>query len=149
MATLVKSLCAVVVGTALVSSAFGQDQPQRPQNRQQRSDEPTANARGANEPEQNRENTLPIPAESKSETQHTWSAGGRSVHYTATAGNLLIRDDDNKPNGSIFYVAYTEDGADKNPTAVSDSTATHKASSSTESSPDLRSRQRLRKAILK
>src|ERR1700761_1162626 len=113
LATLVKSLCAVVVGTALVSTAFGQDQPQRPQNRQQRSDEPAANARGANEPEQNKENTLPIPAESKSETQHTWSAGGRSVHYTATAGNLLIRDDDNKPNGSIFYVAYTEDGADK------------------------------------
>ena len=38
--------------------------------------------------------------------------GGRTVHYTATAGNLLIRDDENKPNGSIFYVAYTEDGAD-------------------------------------
>ena len=34
------------------------------------------------------------------------------IHYTATAGNLLIRDDQDKANGSIFYVAYTEDGAE-------------------------------------
>ena len=34
----------------------------------------------------------------------------------------------------------------KNPTAVKDRTATDSASNSTESSPDLRSRQRLRKA---
>ncbi len=83
------------------------------ENQRQRSDEPAANAHGASEPEQNKENALPIPAENKTETQHVWSAGGRTVHYTATAGNLLIRDDENKPNGSIFYVAYTEDGADK------------------------------------
>ena len=94
MATLVKSLCAVLVGIAFAGTAFAQEQPQRPQNRQPRSDEPAATARGTNEPEQNKENTLPIPAESKSETQHTWSAGGRTVHYTATAGNLLIRDDE-------------------------------------------------------
>jgi carboxypeptidase C (cathepsin A) len=34
------------------------------------------------------------------------------IHYTATAGNLLIPDDQDKANGSIFYVAYTEDGAE-------------------------------------
>ena len=113
MATLVQSLCAVLLGTALAGNAFAQDQPQRPQSQRQRSDEPAANSRGANEPEQNEKNTLPIPAETKSETQHTWSAGSRTVHYTATAGNLLIRDDEDKANGSIFYVAYTEDGADK------------------------------------
>lgn len=109
MATLIKPLCVVLMSTSLVTAALAQDQPQRPR----RSDEPAANARAANEPEQNKENTLPVPAETKSETQHTWSAGGRTVHYTATAGNLLIRDDEDKPNGSIFYVAYTEDGADK------------------------------------
>ena len=32
------------------------------------------------------------------------------MHYTATAGNLLIKDENDKANGSIFYVAYTEDG---------------------------------------
>ncbi len=45
-------------------------------------------------------------------TKHDWSAGGRTIHYTATAGNLLVRDDKDKANGSIFYTAYTEDGAD-------------------------------------
>ena len=53
---------------------------------------------------------LPIPAETKSETKHDWTAGSRPVHYTATAGNLLIKDEEDKANGSIFYVAYTEDG---------------------------------------
>jgi carboxypeptidase C (cathepsin A) len=56
-----------------------------------------------------------IPPETKVETHHEWSAGGRSVRYTATAGNLLIKGDPGTPdadtaNGSIFYVAYTEDG---------------------------------------
>ena len=36
----------------------------------------------------------PIPAETKSETKHDWTAGGRAVHYTATAGNLVIRDEE-------------------------------------------------------
>ncbi len=59
----------------------------------------------------------PIPAETKVQTKHDWTAGARPVHYTATAGNLLIDNgegkpgDEGKPNGSIFYVAYTEDGA--------------------------------------
>ena len=55
-------------------------------------------------------NTLPIPPETTSVTKHDWSAGSRTVHYTATAGNLLIKDENDKANGSIFYVAYTEDG---------------------------------------
>jgi carboxypeptidase C (cathepsin A) len=59
-----------------------------------------------------KDGALPIPPESKSETQHEWTAGSRPIHYTATAGNLLVRaDEDNKPIGSMFYVAYTEDGA--------------------------------------
>ncbi len=72
----------------------------------------------ADEPEQNsqekKEATLPIPAETKVETRHEWTAGARPIHYTATAGTLLIRDPDNKPYGSMFYVAYTEDGAAAN-----------------------------------
>jgi carboxypeptidase C (cathepsin A) len=100
--------------TTAFTIAFAQNpQPNAPQNQpQHRPMEPAADTRQATEPEQNKENTLPIPAETKSETQHTWTAGARPVHYTATAGNLLIRDDDNHPNGSIFYVAYTEDGVD-------------------------------------
>jgi len=56
------------------------------------------------------EATLPIPPETKSETKHDWTAGSRAVHYTATAGTLLIHDEKDQPVLSMFYVAYTEDG---------------------------------------
>jgi len=59
---------------------------------------------------------IPIPKEDASVTQHQTTVGGRSIHYTATAGNLLIGKEDHdellKPYHSVFYVAYTEDGAD-------------------------------------
>lgn len=56
----------------------------------------------------------PIPPESKSDTKHVWTVGARSVHYTATAGNLLLYNEQDKAIGSVFYVAYTEDGAAPN-----------------------------------
>src|SRR5215470_16016576 len=55
---------------------------------------------------------IPVPPEASSVTKHDLTIGGQTIHYTATAGNLLIRDDQDKPNASIFYVAYTQDGAD-------------------------------------
>jgi carboxypeptidase C (cathepsin A) len=59
---------------------------------------------------------LPIPAETTAVTQHQQTLGGQTLHYTATAGNLLIGKEDHdeaeKPYHSIFYVAYTLDGAD-------------------------------------
>jgi carboxypeptidase C (cathepsin A) len=36
--------------------------------------------------------------------------GGKPIRYTATAGNLLLKGDDDQPNASVFYVAYTLDG---------------------------------------
>jgi carboxypeptidase C (cathepsin A) len=58
------------------------------------------------------EQSVPIPPETSSVTKHDWSAGGATIHYTATAGNLQLRDDKNAVNGSLFYVAYTEDGVE-------------------------------------
>lgn len=54
----------------------------------------------------------PVPAEKTSVTHHELTLGGKTLKYTATAGTLLIRDEDDKPYGSIFYVAYTLDGAE-------------------------------------
>jgi carboxypeptidase C (cathepsin A) len=54
----------------------------------------------------------PPTKEQSSVTQHTLALNGQTIHYTATAGNLIIRDDNGKPNGSMFYVAYTQDGAE-------------------------------------
>jgi carboxypeptidase C (cathepsin A) len=50
--------------------------------------------------------------ENTTATSHQVTVAGRVLHYTATAGTLTIRDDDGKPTGSMFYVAYTLDGAD-------------------------------------
>ena len=59
---------------------------------------------------------IPIPKEETAITQHQQTVGGRTIHYTATVGNLLLNKEDHdqleKPYHSIFYVAYTEDGAD-------------------------------------
>jgi carboxypeptidase C (cathepsin A) len=59
---------------------------------------------------------IPIPPETNSVTQHQQTIGGQTIHYTATAGNLLIskeeHDQNEKAYHSIFYVAYTQDGAD-------------------------------------
>ena len=61
----------------------------------------------------------PIPPEKPVATHHEMNLGGKTLKYTATAGNLLIRDEEDKPYGSIFYVAYTLDGAEAGSRPVS------------------------------
>jgi carboxypeptidase C (cathepsin A) len=63
--------------------------------------------------------TAPIPPEKPSATRHEMTLAGRSLRYTATAGTLIIRDEDDKPYGSMFYVAYTLDGAEARTRPVS------------------------------
>ncbi|MDQ2924159.1 MAG: peptidase S10 [Acidobacteriota bacterium] len=109
------SATSLALTLAVSSTLFAQETPRPRRNMEptaepsQATEKPQANEKS--EKNEKSENTLPIPAESKSETKHAWTVGARPVHYTATAGNLLIRDENDKPNGSIFYVAYTEDGA--------------------------------------
>ena len=47
-----------------------------------------------------------LPKPESSVTQHRFGVGGKSFDYTATAGTLTIRDDEDKPIASIGYVAY-------------------------------------------
>src|ERR1700676_3417713 len=47
-----------------------------------------------------------LPKPESSVTQHRFGVGGKSFDYTATAGTLIIRDDEDKPTASIGYVAY-------------------------------------------
>jgi len=51
----------------------------------------------------------PVPPESSVTTKHELALGGKTFKYTATAGTLLIRDDEDRPNASVFYVAYAAD----------------------------------------
>ena len=51
--------------------------------------------------------------ETEAVTRHSIAAHGRTIRYTATAGTLTIRNDQGMPTASLFYVAYTADGADR------------------------------------
>jgi carboxypeptidase C (cathepsin A) len=48
-----------------------------------------------------------LPTAQASVTQHRLSLGGKAFDYTATAGVLIVRDDDDKPIAGIGYTAYT------------------------------------------
>jgi len=61
----------------------------------------------------------PVPPEKPVATHHELALGGKTLKYTATAGTLIIRDEEDKPYGSIFYVAYTLDGAEAQSRPVS------------------------------
>ena len=53
---------------------------------------------------------VPVPRERAVSTQHSVTIGGRTIRYTATAGTILLRNRQNQPIASMFYVAYTKDG---------------------------------------
>jgi carboxypeptidase C (cathepsin A) len=41
----------------------------------------------------------------------TATIAGRRIEYTATAGTILLKDQDGQPKASIFFIAYSRDGA--------------------------------------
>lgn len=54
--------------------------------------------------------THPIPKEDRAVSHGSVTVDGHSIRYTATAGHLLIRNDEGEPTATMFYVAYTADG---------------------------------------
>src|SRR5208282_5857902 len=50
------------------------------------------------------------PEEKLVESKHKVTIGGQEVAYKATAGTFLLRDEEDKPTASIFYIAYTREG---------------------------------------
>lgn len=60
----------------------------------------------------------PTPEEKISQTQHTVTINGRELRYTATAGTIVLKEEEEKDDKSegekakatIFFVAYTLDG---------------------------------------
>jgi len=58
----------------------------------------------------NEEKPAAIPTESSSVTDHDLQLDGKTLHYKATAGTLLIDGDDEKPYGIVFFVGYTLSG---------------------------------------
>ncbi len=52
------------------------------------------------------------PKDNISTTSHTITVNGEAIKYTARAGTMIMKDEDGTPRASIFFVAYTRDGAD-------------------------------------
>ena len=52
-------------------------------------------------------------------TKHTLTVGSQKLAYTATAGTLALRDEKGERSASVFYVAYTLQGADAKARPVS------------------------------
>ena len=77
-----------------------------------------ASASGADQ-HKDADKETPVPQEKPVSTHHELVLGGKTLKYTATAGTLIIRDEEDKPYGSIFYVAYTLDGAEPQSRPVS------------------------------
>lgn len=50
--------------------------------------------------------TEAAPKEESSVTDHTIKLGAETIPYKATAGTILLKDENEKPIASIFYVAY-------------------------------------------
>lgn len=45
-------------------------------------------------------------------THGSVTVNGRTIRYTATAGTITLKNDKGDPIASMFYIAYTKDGAD-------------------------------------
>ncbi len=58
--------------------------------------------------------TAEIPKAEQSVTHHSITINGKTINYTATAGTLLLRDGEDKPEALMGYVAYTLDGVKDN-----------------------------------
>ena len=55
------------------------------------------------------------PAPPDAVTHHAAHVGGASIPYTARAGTITLRNDKEQITARMFYVAYTKDGADREP----------------------------------
>ena len=60
--------------------------------------------------------TIPPPIDVISQTRHTFEMGGKTLSYTAMAGRIILKAEDEKegekPKAAIFFVAYTLDAPD-------------------------------------
>jgi carboxypeptidase C (cathepsin A) len=55
--------------------------------------------------------TAGVPAVEKvSTTHHKVTINGQEIDYTANAGTMVLRDDNGKPDATVFYISYTRDG---------------------------------------
>src|SRR5271167_786065 len=52
----------------------------------------------------------PEAASTDAITHHSIVLDGKTIEYTATAGNITLKDDKGEPTATMFYTAFTQDG---------------------------------------
>src|SRR5271155_3572350 len=52
------------------------------------------------------------PKDETFKTKHGVTVGGQRIEYTAVAGTIVLRDAEDKPTASVFYIAYTRNGVE-------------------------------------
>ena len=45
-------------------------------------------------------------------TEHVATIHGKEIKYTATAGKLVMKNDEGKPKAHVFFIAYTKNGVE-------------------------------------
>jgi carboxypeptidase C (cathepsin A) len=104
----------VAAACCLAGQGRGQRQPGAPPAteaaREQPSAQPPVGPQPPSTPQAAQQFPAPPAVERLSKTQHSIVVKGQTIPYTATAGTLVLRREDEKPLASIFFVAYTRDG---------------------------------------
>ena len=73
--------------------------------------QPPASPSGTAKPEEKADaKDKKMPEEKISTTRHTITLDGQKVPYTATAGNLVLKDEEGTAKASVFFIAYTKEG---------------------------------------
>jgi len=62
------------------------------------------------EPGKERDRDKPPLEDRLSVTRHSMVVDGQRIPYTATAGTVVLKDDDGKAKATLFYVSYVKDG---------------------------------------
>jgi carboxypeptidase C (cathepsin A) len=76
----------------------------------ERQNAPNAAAQPADRSEREKA-ASPAPRDQISTTQHSVTAGGQTINYTARSGFVILKDEDGTtPRASIFFTSYTKDG---------------------------------------
>ena len=97
---------AVVALVGLVAAAFADEPPKPDEHAAAPSVAALAQMCRIDIKGEKKDQWMRLPKAESSVTQHHLQAG-RGLDYSATAGTLIVRDDDDKPIASIGYVAYT------------------------------------------
>lgn len=96
---------AVLATLAVLTSAVAQEAPTRRGAPAQQGQAQSAGEQQSAQPQRR------LPADSV--TRHTVTVAGRSLAFTATAGALVLTDDEGRPQIEMSFVAYTLDGSDR------------------------------------